>query len=611
MGEPARPAKIMDAQAAVDPTAVQRQLERILASPDFLVAERARRFLRFVVEETLAGRGDRIKAYSIATSVFERDATFDAQNDPVVRIEAGRLRRALERYYLVAGGDDPVTITIPKGAYVPIFSVASPGGSGVEPVVSATPPSLPSRRGRISLSWRTAALASLAMAATIGAFLLGDLLGRPTSPPQVAVALPSVEAPTVSVTKLLVIPFSHGEETGPAKAYAFGVTEETIAYLAKFKELVVLGRETGMAVLAHRDLERARRDTGAKYALEGSVRASGNHIRVTARLLDLTDSSILWSEAYDGDLSVNDLISVQIDIAKRVTSALAQPQGAIFNAEALRVVKSAPHQLETYGCALTYFTYRIETKPKDHAEVRACLEQAVVQFPGYSTGWALLSFMYIDEDRYWFNPKADKAPALERALAAARRAIELDPRNPRALHAMMLALFLNGETEASLAVGREALNLNPNDAELLSDYGQRLALSGQWPAGEREVRRALDWNPGNGRYYRAVLALIAYMERDYPRALDLIEKADIQANPYFHLVAAAIYAQSGMTSKARAAAESGRTLRPQLIERLDVEMDRRNMRRVDQLHFADGLRKAGLKLPPSLDGDGNAISKSQ
>src|SRR5829696_3709041 len=88
-------------QAQSPPSAedVRVQLARLLASPDLDVPARGRRFLRYVVEETLAGRADRLKAYVIGTEVLERDPSFDAQTDPVVRIEAGRLRRALERYY--------------------------------------------------------------------------------------------------------------------------------------------------------------------------------------------------------------------------------------------------------------------------------------------------------------------------------------------------------------------------------------------------------------------------------------------------------------------------------------------------------------------------------
>ena len=104
------------------PDEVRAQLARILASPEFMVPERARGFLRYLVEQTLAGHADQLKGYTIATAVFERSASFDAQADPVVRTEAGRLRRALERYYLVAGPADPVRIEVPKGGYAPMFS---------------------------------------------------------------------------------------------------------------------------------------------------------------------------------------------------------------------------------------------------------------------------------------------------------------------------------------------------------------------------------------------------------------------------------------------------------------------------------------------------------
>lgn len=101
--------------------ACRAQLALILDSADFDATGRERRFLSHVVEEALSGRGDRIKAYSIAVEVFGRGEAFDPQTDPIVRIEAGHLRRALERYYLTAGHTDPILITIPKGGYVPIF----------------------------------------------------------------------------------------------------------------------------------------------------------------------------------------------------------------------------------------------------------------------------------------------------------------------------------------------------------------------------------------------------------------------------------------------------------------------------------------------------------
>ena len=103
------------------PEEVRAELRRVVESPQFDCSERNRRFLEYVVEETLSGRADRIKGYNIATTVFGRDVSFDPQLDPVVRMEARRLRRSLERFYLTDGKNIGVKIELPKGGYVPLF----------------------------------------------------------------------------------------------------------------------------------------------------------------------------------------------------------------------------------------------------------------------------------------------------------------------------------------------------------------------------------------------------------------------------------------------------------------------------------------------------------
>jgi adenylate cyclase len=120
-----------DAEETTPPLLIQDALQRVLASRDFVNSERKRRFLKFVVQETLAGHAGRIKAYAIALDVFDRDPSFNPVADPVVRIEAGRLRRCLEHYYLGEGAADRIRITIPRGGYVPHFSVTDGDGRSV------------------------------------------------------------------------------------------------------------------------------------------------------------------------------------------------------------------------------------------------------------------------------------------------------------------------------------------------------------------------------------------------------------------------------------------------------------------------------------------------
>ena len=126
-----------EATACHEPS-VRAELNRVLSSPRFTVSDRNRRFLEYVVEETLAGRSARIKAYNIATIVFGRPETFDPQLDPVVRMEARRLRRALEMFYLFPDdGPVAVRIVVARGGYVPEFQTVSTDGPVADPAVQS------------------------------------------------------------------------------------------------------------------------------------------------------------------------------------------------------------------------------------------------------------------------------------------------------------------------------------------------------------------------------------------------------------------------------------------------------------------------------------------
>src|SRR5213075_396404 len=97
------------------------QLNRILSSTAFRQAARLKRFLSFVVTETISGRGDRLKEFVVGVEVFGKDTSFDPRNDPIVRVQARRLRAQLARYYREEGPGDDLVIDIPKGGYATTF----------------------------------------------------------------------------------------------------------------------------------------------------------------------------------------------------------------------------------------------------------------------------------------------------------------------------------------------------------------------------------------------------------------------------------------------------------------------------------------------------------
>lgn len=567
---------------------IRAQLERILSSEEFHGGARGATLLSYIVEETLAGRAERIKGHSIAIEVFKRSESF-TQDDPVVRIEAARLRRALERYYLVAGQHDALRIEVPKGGYAPTFRwnnlvPAEPDSAAVPNV------SMPAPRRR----WRFGAFLVAGVVAVATAILGYSMTGRSgllSASPVEAVPVP--DGPT-----LVIAPFANLGEGPNADIYTDGLTEELLTALPRFKEIKVFGRETSKSLPPGVDVSQVRHELGARYLLAGGVRTSGSRIRVTARLVETSDGAILWSEDYDNDLQSRDLFAIQSDVASKVATAVAQPYGIIAQADA---ANPPPDDLGAYRCTLRFYDYRAELSVERHAEVRACLESAVARYPTYATAWAMLSIVYVDEERFSFNPKPSALTAMQRALHAARRGTQLDPGNTRGRQALMTALFFNGQYAEAMRTGEQALAMNPNDTELLGEFATRLAMGGQWRRGAELLDRAITLNPGGGGYYYGARALAAYMLGDYPAAAAGIKQADLQKFPLFHAVAAVIYADAGMPHEARRAGETFMRMRPDFIHNIQAELTTRNYTPKDQLRLVSGLRKAGLPVPEGVE----------
>lgn len=580
---------------AVTPEDCRAALERVVSSPDFAASERARRFLSYVVEETLAGRSDRIKAFSVAVEVFGRDESFDPQNDPVVRIEAGRLRRALERYYLLAGKDDPVFIDIPKGGYVPTFgtrAVPAPSAAPEAAVETADAVPIVEASGASSApvaaprSWHVAAALLILVLAIAGAWLA--LVVRPFDSATLA-------APPGG-PRILVLPFADLGGSALSGLYAGAMTDEVITALGHFKEISVLGLQTSRSLPADPSIDRLNEELGVQYILEGSVRADEDNVRVSARVASSTTGAVLWSRTYDYPTSPDDLFTLPTLTAGEVAAAVAQPYGIVFQAETARERQAPPDNLDAYVCTLKFYVYRAAISPEMYGEVRRCLEEAVARFPEYATAWALLAYMYIDEIRTGFA-KGDTSPA-ERALAAARTAVGLDPDNVRALQALATALFFSHELDEAFAVGDRALALNPNDTELLGQIGLLKGQSGRFEEGRALIEDALARNPGHSGFYHGGLAIIAYMQGDYETALREIEQPGLGKLPIFHGVAAIIYARNDMSDRGREELEIFNQMAPHFIPNLWAELDLRNIPPASQIDIAADLESLGATLPP-------------
>ncbi|WP_187277128.1 hypothetical protein, partial [Phyllobacterium endophyticum] len=474
---------------------------------------------------------------------YGRSCSFDPQIDPVVRIQAGLIRRGLEHYYLVAGLNDPVVVTMPKGSYVPIFSRRDEVAMESASRLARTSPS---ELLAVVKNMRLWMLLAFAGSALVGLALLTGAFAYLSRTNDLTISGIHAVEPAPGVPRLVIETFEDLSGTPHSAIIAQGLTDEVILQLAKFKEIIVVAGDAwrGTSKLL------ATGYPQALFALEGRVRLHGEKLRLNARLVDRNSGSVVWTNNYDSIVQVQDLLQLEAGIAREVATALAQPYGIIFQADAADLAPSPPNDLEAYKCTLAYYRYRTNLDPATHASVKSCLRQAVERFPNYATAWALLSLTYLDELRFRYRLNS-AVPSLDLATNAALRAVELDPQNVRALQAEMLSYFFRGEIAKALEIGARAYAINPNDTELAGEYGFRLALSGQWKSGCKLIASAVSRNPRPSGYFESGLAVCAYVDKNYIEAERWARGAEIPGNPIYHVILTAILGQLGKIEEAR------------------------------------------------------------
>ncbi len=580
-------ASVGDAPSADE---IRTQMRRILADRTFQASPARRQLLRFVVEETLAGRADRLKGFTVALAVFDRKDDFDPQTDPVVRVEARRLRRDLHGYYVAAGKRDPVVISIPNGGYVPHFEWRE---------VDRAPHAPPSGEGgvpRYQLAIALLAGAVVGVFGWLGAGLL-DLEFWPWSAgsEDVSTALP--RGP-----KIAVLPFLN-LSGDPAQAYfAEGMTDQIVTDLARFKALFVLSMQsTAKSQEPSADLQQLKRDLGIDYLLTGSVRRHEGQIQLSTRLVDAGSGEIVWSDAYREELTPSNVFEIQEDVSQQVSAVVASNYGVIAEASQTEAQSRPPTSLAAYDCVLRYYGYQKSFDPREHARARACLEHAVELDPDYADAWAVLANVYAQEYRFGYNPRPKLYDPRVRSLAAARRAVEIDPRNATAQLMLATALFDRHDVVGFRAAGDRAIALNPNDPEILAHFGLRLVYMGEWERGLALVTKAIALDPEFPEWYRDPIIYYYYQKGDYERALVELQKREVSRTWRF-LFRAMILGKLGRREEARPAIEAALELKPDVREGLWDMARVWNVPEAHVEHMADGLRKAGLAVAPAPPG---------
>jgi adenylate cyclase len=580
---------------------VRRELNALIGRAEFHASERNRRFLSYIVEETLQGRADRIKAYKIAIAAFDRSDDFDPLTDPIVRIEASRLRRSLEHYYLTSGKSDPVRIDMPKGSYVATFRYADQGSEEDHPSVlpameaPATPvqtpqppakPPAPIARRAIS-PWVWAAMAVLVIVVAIQA---------------ATYAWRQHEAGSVTAAtrgpSLVVLPFENVGAESTLDFIARGVTFEIINSLTRFSDLFVFGPETSFEIgephLRTTSLQALQPD----YVLHGSVYSTDETLRVSAILADARTSRSVWSTSLDRNLSTASLLSIQSDIAEQVASAIGQPYGAVFNLTAADIAARPLASLRSYECVVRFRQRWREYDQKDYDDMRACLEQTIKADPYYARAYASLALLDLDTVRFGFGKDRIKVDPLQEAADLALQSIELDPREPDGYLALSMAYWYLQDYEASIATAKRGLAVDPHNTDLMAELGLRYSYLEKWSLSRPLIAGAFARNPATPSGYRLATFQYHYMHGDYRAALQEALQVKARYMLYGHLATAAAYGQLGDKANAEAALAGVLEIESSYGDRVADDLAKRGVSPHTIHAVVDGLVKAGLRVPP-------------
>jgi tetratricopeptide (TPR) repeat protein len=527
-------------------------LERVTANPALAKSLQLANFLTFIVKETLAGRGDRLKAYTIATDGLGRDANFDPQSDPIVRVEAGRLRRALEQYYAGDGRDDPVIIELPLGHYAPTFHRRA---AQRKPLSMAS-----DLRTRVALATPFPRPVLLVLLMLLSGFVFlgidnlfidkrfidrtaNDAAARP-KPGQANTARALVDLPTIHVDQISTLGTPKGAAISTAR-----LRDHLIDALSRFEEIKVTEQFGQTAALESEPPIEERADYRVKAVIEYG---NDDSVNLVVRVLDTTRNTIVWSPKYVG-VTDNEANSLG-EIVRNFADELADLNGVIQADQREKRATGSTFDSK-YSCLLDGAEYWRKFNPLIQESVRKCFEDAIAATPGFALGYAYLARVYTRE--YFIN--ADEwpgnSPTLDRALQLVHRAIELQPQSPRAYEVLSLVLASKREIAASIAAAKKALELNPSSSIIKADAGYWLVANGQVPEGMALLREAAAHRRLLPNFAGMGLALGAYLGGNATAALDYLNATAAGTAPIPMLMRIAATVELGQLAQARELAE--------------------------------------------------------
>lgn len=563
-------------QDRVSEREARTELSRLLSDPQFRLTERNRNFLRFVTTEMFEGRAARVKAYAIAVDVFGRPPDFDPINDPIVRIEATRLRASLAQYYESRIEEGSVRIELPRGKYIPIFTKAPPQAEGPDDAdapadleVGETSPGW-----RNSISKRRLVLSAIAASVAFGVIWLSSAKGPGFS-----------EKPSVAVEMRLA-----GDQTDIEAGL---IHDYLITALSQFQSLKLAAGETPRIAAA---------DVTPAVSLFHSIRRTTNPYHVILKYHPTETARTVWwqivnpltGEAFRSGvervfLDKSTEVEARRELVTHLATRFAGAHGVINGIELAREL--ATPNLGN-GCILRS-AMAVESLDADELwEAGTCLDATLLIAPNDPDIVAEQAIVLLALEA----PEASTELTLH-ALELANKAVALAPLSDRAGYAQMLAQFRNGQIEAAFVSGYRALELNPNNSLIAARLGAMLFAHGSWAAGCGLAIKAGMIEPVPHTDAGLTLALCAYHRGDFGEALLRVQQMGRPENYVANVLQIAASGQLGNATASREATDRLNARRDQFWTSFRSDMAARHYAPALIDELSAGLTKAGLALP--------------
>lgn len=409
-------------------------------------------------------------------------------------------------------------------------------------------------------------------------------------------AAPALVLPLPDKPSIAVLPFLNMSGDPDQEYFADGMTEDIITALSKWRWFFVIARNSSFSYRGHNiEITQVGRELGVQYVLEGSIRKAADRVRVTAQLIDARNGMHVWADRFDQ--SLGDIFAMQDDITRGIAAAV---EPALARSEAQYAVNKPTDNMAAWDCYLRGMWHFNQLSDKARHEALACFQHALALDGELAEAHIGASRALHAGAVYVHNDQGERERILARALAAARRALELDDENAYGWFAFAIVSATKGECETAVEAATSAVELNPNLA-----WGHFALAVARLYHGEPEqaltaADTALRLNPKDPQRFAwlapraSALYLLQRYDAAIETALEAQELRKIRGLPGFRTasrILAASYAQLGLTEPAGAAVaemlEGGGEL-------TIADVIRPFRRDADREHYAEGLRKAGL-----------------